>query len=330
MPCAEGDETLVPGLPRALVERWAVIIHFLSPVRPYRHAALSQAQPAACTRRVRAARGSDPTPKVAPSTPAGMAEKFSWTREPKLDQGRKIVCWKSSGTVFCTICSYSTTTSFSLPLVFQNLSRDGRGSWKRINAGSIFCFEQTESTMNATGGRRGDSIRGGLPTGGRANEGDKGHEGGEGAPPRIFAARSAQSVAKTATGLSLDRRGVRPRGNLAKTLNAGVHSAGFADLNQLKLGSGSLSMPKSTVASRRAQQHATEVALGELGADAGRGIREMGRTAPPRGAGVSCSTGTDVNTDGPDEVAVGKAPGFDIFGLRKGGVNGRSRLSRYH
>ena len=97
MPCAEGDETLVPGLPRALVERWAVIIHFLSPVRPYRHAALSQAQPAACTRRVRAARGSDPTPKVAPSTPAGMAEKFSWTREPKLDQGRKIVCWKCSG-----------------------------------------------------------------------------------------------------------------------------------------------------------------------------------------------------------------------------------------
>ena len=108
MPCAEGDETLVPGLPRALVERWAVIIHFLSPVRPYRHAALSQAQPAACTRRVRAARGSDPTPKVAPSTPAGMAEKFSWTREPKLDQGRKIVCWKWSGTVFCTISSSST------------------------------------------------------------------------------------------------------------------------------------------------------------------------------------------------------------------------------
>ena len=118
MPCAEGDETLVPGLPRALVERWAVIIHFLSPLTPYRHAALSQAQPAACTRRVRAARGSDPTPKVAPSTPhrpgwqkssVGHANQ-SWTRAGNSLAGSPEVATRN---VFCTIfCSSATACNF--------------------------------------------------------------------------------------------------------------------------------------------------------------------------------------------------------------------------
>ena len=107
MPCAEGDETLVAGLPRALVERWAVVIHFLSPVRPYRYAALSQAQRyrrhnplrarVVCAQlAVRTPRRLGPLgAKVAPSTPAGDCRKFSWTRrEPNLDQGRKIVCRK--------------------------------------------------------------------------------------------------------------------------------------------------------------------------------------------------------------------------------------------
>ena len=76
------------------------------------------------------------------STPAGMAEKFSWTREPKLDQGRKFVGWKSRGSnterflyYFLLFCY---RMQFHVPLVIQNLSSEGGRSCRRSNAGSIF------------------------------------------------------------------------------------------------------------------------------------------------------------------------------------------------
>jgi hypothetical protein len=149
-----------------------------------------------------------------------------------------------------------------------------------------FIRTQTGLRNSAMAARpKGAPLRGGMSTPSRAGD--------------DIAARAPLSLAKTAAGLSLDRN-VRPTApSLARTLGApGGKGAGGGSL---------LSMPRSTVAEVRSTRQALEAVS--------RGSAAKGPlAAPPRGAGVSCSTGTD--TDGAEPEAT--APGFDIFGMRTG------------
>jgi hypothetical protein len=117
--------------------------------------------------------------------------------------------------------------------------------------------------------------------------------------------RPALSLAKTAAGLSLDRN-VRPSAALSRTL-PGSKAKGTA-----------FSMPKSTVESVRSTRQAFDATLHQAG---GRTTDSAVRAAPlaaaPRGAGVSCSTGTDSDLE---EGTASLKGGLDIFGMKWRGV----------
>ena len=114
---------------------------------------------------------------------------------------------------------------------------------------------------------------------------------------------SRLSIAKTASGLSLDR-------NLSRTLPASlVPRSGTSPGNTL------LNMPKSTLDHRRAA--AASLNRQARGDGAGRGGVPL--AAPIRHeAGVSCSAGTD--TEGPEDSAATNS-GRDIFGMRVSDVD---------
>lgn len=111
--------------------------------------------------------------------------------------------------------------------------------------------------------------------------------------PDDISARPTLSLAKTASGLSLDRV-VRPGVGLARTLGGGV-----------KVGNSLLNMPKSTMASVRSNRQALDAAMEP----------KDGKSTAVRTEGVSCSTGTETMEETEKNVSLG----LDIFGMRTGG-----------
>ena len=149
--------------------------------------------------------------------------------------------------------------------------------------------------MASSSNRLGGSLKGGP---GKGSLGER--------RPDEISRRPAMSLAKTASGLSLDRNLRLDAGVLSKTLGPGAKG--------VSAGSSLLNMPKSTLAAARTNRQAVDAVLTQASGGKAKGPL----VAPPRGVGVSCSTGTD--TDGPED-GVATSSGFDIFGMRAGVID---------